>query len=156
MNNSYKPPSALPIANSIKHTWEIGHPKFAPFEVEKTILKKIMKIGNRVTHNLSAKFDGPYKIVKVWPNTVTYEIERIGVTNNPISKVHYQQINQWIELPEYLKDLETFEPIPIKYSKPTSSEESSSDVWQEKHPVQRRKQSLLLVPSSPQTIAPTL
>ena len=127
MNNSYNAETNLPIDNKIKETWKSGHPKFAPFEVGQKILKKIVKIGNRVSHKLTPKFDGPYKIIKVQPNTVTYEIERIGVQGSKILKVHYQQIKPWIEMPNYLKNLMSFEPINIKISKRNISEDSSSD-----------------------------
>ena len=61
------------------------------------------------------------------PNTVTYEIERIGLPQSKVVKAHYQQIKPWTDLPDYLRNLVSFEPIKIKYSKRDLQEESSSD-----------------------------
>ena len=125
LKTSHNGTDALPIDSDIKETWKVGHPKFSPYKIGHKVLKKINKVGNRVNDKLSPKFEGPFTVVKVQSNEVTYEIERIGDTCNSKIKVHYQQLKQFIEVPEYLKDLVTFEQVKINKSKDDSENEST-------------------------------
>ena len=63
LKHSYSMESTIPIDDKIKETWKTGHPKFTPFEEGQKVLKKIVKVGNRISHKLTPKFDGPYKII---------------------------------------------------------------------------------------------
>ena len=72
------------------------------------VFRKIQRIGNQLITKLKQKYEGPYKIVKVQPNTVSYVIHKIEEPNPKDIKVHYKQIKEY---PRYLRHLIQFEPL---------------------------------------------
>ena len=97
------PPKSLVNQETIE-TWKVGHPKFSPYSIGQKVLRKVHKKGNLVIDKLKPIYDGIYEIVKVQPNSVTYEIKKMNDTRGLIIKVHYEQIKKFIELPSYLAE----------------------------------------------------
>jgi hypothetical protein len=92
---------SLPINSNTISTWNEGHPKFAPFSINQKVAYKINKIGNQLKYKLGRKYNGPFKIVKVQSNGVSYEIKTEN--SNIIQKVHHKQLKPWKDPPYYLK-----------------------------------------------------
>ena len=118
-------------------TWKEGHPKFTPFSLGQKVLKKVQKIGNKVSDKLAKRFIGPYEVIKVQSNEVSYEIKLCN-SNEKIIKAHYRQLKPWKILPEYLenyvkfesckdKDSSSLESEGIIYFESSNSEESKTD-----------------------------
>jgi hypothetical protein len=93
--------------------WKDSHPKFQPFEIDQKVALKVNRIGNQLHYKLSQKYTGPYTIVKVQNNGVTYEI--VDQFNN-VQKVHHKQLKKWHDYPDYLAEFlprtDTFPDLP--------------------------------------------
>ena len=116
----------IPISRESIETWTAGHPKFSPFAIGQKVLKKIQRKGTQVKFKLQPRYDGPYSIVKVQPNNVTYLIKRLNYPAAKEVRVHYKQIKGFIEVPDYLIDCISFDPIQIRETLEIVSEDSSS------------------------------
>lgn len=81
--------------------WVRGHEKFRPFDVGELVIKKIIRTSDKVAHKLDEKYSGPYEIVKVFANNLTYEIK--SCNDGKIIQVHYHYLRPWKVAPEYLK-----------------------------------------------------
>ena len=108
----------------IRKVWKAGHPKFSPYRVGQTILRKIHRSGNRVEDKLKPKYDGPFIIKRVQSNEVTYEVTSINTNDKSVKKVHYESIKLFIETPPYLK---SYVEAPRHDQIDQDQEDSSSD-----------------------------
>ena len=72
----------IPIDKIISSNWKEGHPKFSPFKINQKVLQKVQKIGTQVKDKLSRRYDGPFVVVKVQSNEVTYELKRSNILNS--------------------------------------------------------------------------
>jgi hypothetical protein len=112
------------MARAEVNTWKDCHPKFEPFSVGQKVALKVNRVGNRLGYKLACKYTGPYVIVKVQSNQVTYEIED---DVQSIQKVHHRQLKLWHDYPEWLVDHipvgATVEHVGVE-----SSDDSSSSV----------------------------
>ena len=81
--------------------WKPGHPRFAPFEINQKVVLRVAKVGNRLGYKFQERCKGHYKVRKVQPNGVTYEIE--NCTSAEVVRAHHKQLRQWKDPPEYLK-----------------------------------------------------
>ena len=79
--------------------WRKGHPSFAPFTLHDRVLKREQLSGYLTRNKIIPKYSGPYEIVKVNANGVTYEVLIEGL---PV-RVHYAQLKPYIVLPKYLE-----------------------------------------------------
>ena len=130
MKEAHNENTVLPIDKDTVATWKEGNPRFTPFELGQEVLRKVQNVGNQVKDKLRPKFDGPYKVIAVQPNDVTYVIERIGDSGKSQFKVHYRQIKSFVRVPEYLQNYIKFDSI--QYSERTSKirrKKSSSHNW---------------------------
>jgi len=93
----------LPIHTDVISNWKKGHPSFAPFRVNQKVVHKINRIGRQLRDKLAQKYDGPYFVVKVQSNDVSYEIRLCDEPNGRIHKVHHKQLKAWNEPPLYLR-----------------------------------------------------
>ncbi|XP_047740946.1 uncharacterized protein LOC125179330 [Hyalella azteca] len=95
----------LPIKNKVIETWKEGNPKFAPFSLGQLVLKKIQRKGHSLGHKLSERFEGPFRVVKVQSNELTYELQKENDNQEDkiTYKAHYRQLKAFKTIPEYLK-----------------------------------------------------
>ena len=107
--------SALPSKQ--KAVWKKGDPKFLPYKKGTSVLKKKEYKGRLNANKFDIKFEGPYKVSKVQPNGVTYEIID---SNGKIIRAHHTQLREYKDPPGYLKSL-------VEESD-SSSEESDDEV----------------------------
>ena len=127
LKDAHKMENNLPIKESTASVWEAGHPKFSPYETGQKVLKQIQRTGNLLKNKLEPRFEGPYHIIKVQPNKLTYVIvKELGSSTQRELKVHYKQIKLFAEIPEYLRDYINFEPLK-QINSPISEEDDSSD-----------------------------
>lgn len=102
LTKSHDIDNPLPVDADTLETWKEGHPKFTPYKLGEKVAYKINKIGHQLKYKLGGKYLGPFEIIKIQPNGVTYEIRNSKDSDN-ITKVHHKQIKPWKEPPSYLK-----------------------------------------------------
>ena len=78
--------------------WREGHPNFCPFKCGQKVLKRVIKIGNKLQYKLGQKFEGPFTINKVDSNKLTYELVKTSEGEINIVKAHYKQLRPFREL----------------------------------------------------------
>ena len=90
--------------------WREGHPAFHSFRMGQLVLRKIPGRGGRCIDKLLPRYDGPYKVIKVQNNGVSYIIEQTaGVGMGLTRAVHHRQIKRFNLPPKYLADSPAFE-----------------------------------------------
>lgn len=89
-----------PNVNILENSWRVGHPNFVPFKVGQKVIVKVVPRGNLVVNKLMPKYEGPYTVVSVNSNKVTYVVERQGITK----RVHFRQLYLWTDPPQYLRN----------------------------------------------------
>lgn len=102
-SKAYSIPPEMLVGASVVDTWKEGHPQFAPFRRQQKVALKIQKIGNQLKYKLGKKFTGPYYVIKVQSNNVTYEIRDCNSEGNATIKAHHRQIKAWKDPPAYLQ-----------------------------------------------------
>jgi transposase InsO family protein len=95
LRNAYKVGQRITIDSATLETWKMGHHRFAPFQLHQRVVLKVEKIGHQLKHKLGKKFVGPYEIIKVQPNNITYEIRDCKDGNAKIIKAHHKQLKVW-------------------------------------------------------------
>ena len=125
----------IPIDKRISSNWKEGHPQFSPFKINQKVLKKVRKIGNQVKDKLSRRYDGPFIVVKVQSNEVTYELKRYNSLNSKLIKAHYKQLKSWKEVPPYLKNYVKFEEVHDDTKEQCEDAQSSDLSASEDYPI---------------------
>ena len=87
------------VAEEDSERWKEGHPRFLPFAVGQTVMRKMPKRGHSTDNKFKPRYEGPYKVEKVNKNGLTYEIEKEG----KVIKVHHTQLMGWTVPPPYLE-----------------------------------------------------
>ena len=88
------------VSTDIKQFWKYGHSKYDAFEVGQSVIRKIPVKGHCTISKFKDKYDGPYKVVKVNRNELTYVIEHLEQSGT--CRVHHSQLGPWVDPPEYL------------------------------------------------------
>jgi len=128
LKNAHKVDNFLHIDHEDVSRWKEGHPMYAPFKINQRVVHKINRIGRQLKHKLGPKYEGPFRIVKIQPNKVTYEIQREGEVNGKRHKVHHRQLKAWQEPPVYLrKHLSKIDSIEKSYKEKTQLD-SENDI----------------------------
>ena len=117
-----------------KSNWKDGHPSFHSFMVGDWMLKKVFFQGNLSTNKLKPRYEGPYQIIKINNNGVSYVLKDGKDTE---IRAHHSQLRRYVKTPDYLRREIASVDLPLKspaqsvlsevsdYS--TDSDESSSD-----------------------------
>ena len=91
--------------------WKVGHPSFAPFHLGDSVAMKVPMHGNLTSNKLNPRFSGPYRVVQVNPNSVTYvildDIAQVGRKY----RVHHAQLKLWHSPPLYLLSHPCYKPL---------------------------------------------
>jgi hypothetical protein len=100
-----------PLVNDdTRDVWKPGHPRFAPFIVDQRVMLKVQQPGNLTVNKLKPRFSGPYRVVKVHDNGVTYVVEKQAEDGSVLRKsVHYRQVKPFHEPPAYLLEHPCFQ-----------------------------------------------
>ena len=99
------------VGDEVREFWSCGHPKFNPFDVGQSVIRKTPVKGNMTIAKFQAKYDGPYKVIKVNPNQLTYVLEKRDQTG--LIRVHHAQLSPWIDPPSYLLPFLETAPCPL-------------------------------------------
>ena len=81
--------------------WSEGNPAFIPYKVGQKVLYKIPYQGRETVNKLKPLYAGPFEIIKVQPNSVTYEIRECN-NHTHVIRAHYTQLRNFILPPKYL------------------------------------------------------
>lgn len=98
LSRSHNVDDTIPLDVDTMKTWIDAHPNFRPFVVGDRVALKLNKIGNKLQYKLGQKFRGPFAVIKVQSNEVTYEVS----DGNEIIKAHHKQLKLWNDPPNYL------------------------------------------------------
>ena len=132
LQNTHSLNNLIPVHSETVENWKQAHPKFSSFKIGQQVAHKIQKIGNQVIYKLGKKYEGPFEIIKVQTNQVSYEMrDNIG----RIHKVHHKQLKAWNTPPKYLEnylklkhEITSDNIISNKLNSPDSSEDESDYV----------------------------
>ena len=100
LENIHKCNAPIPLNSNIVSTWRPGHPNFAPFKKGQQVLRKKPSIGNLASNKFSERYTGPFTIMKLQSNRVTYEMQDI---EGKLYKAHHSQLKLFKQIPYYLK-----------------------------------------------------
>ena len=89
----------------IRAYWSKGNRNFRPFSVGDKVLKEIKYVGDRTVYKLMDKYSGPWTVVKIFPNLLTY-----GLVNDEGQELttHYNFLRAYKQPPNYLKNHEAY------------------------------------------------
>ena len=71
-----------------------------PYKKGAKVMKRKKSKGTLNVDNFNPKYDGPWTIIKINKNKMTYEIED---TKEQVIRAHHIQLREWKESPHYLK-----------------------------------------------------
>ena len=129
LKNAHNCSSNIPLNPDNLQYWKDSHPNFESFAIGDKVAQKVHKIGNSLKYKLGKKYTGPYEIVKIQSNGVSYEIRD---SNNTIFKVHHKQLKPWKVPPAYLQDYLLSLPVSdtnsVEYSDHNSDSDDSDDI----------------------------
>ena len=90
--------------------WKTGKKKSIKFEVQDLVLRNVPYQPAGQRNKLTARFEGPYKVVGADPNGVTYQVQLIG--DRIVNKVHVSQIKPFYGNPYAMKKTMTTAATP--------------------------------------------
>ena len=99
-----------PIPSSDINNWKTAHQCYKPFELGDRVLKKIQTHGNLAINKMKPRYEGPYKVVKVNSNEVSYVLE---TESEVMVRAHHTQLKRYIETPMYLAEHPVFKKLVI-------------------------------------------
>jgi hypothetical protein len=107
--------SSIPQIDTVKLTdkWTIGHKNFTPFKIKQFVLQKISVKNHLNINKLSLKYRGPFEIIRVNSNDVTYLLRDL-VTNSHV-RAHHRDLIHFKYPPGYLRNHPWFEDVMSKF-----------------------------------------
>jgi len=98
------------IPTEIQQKWRIGHDKFQPHKVGTLVMKRKITKGRLNADKMDEKYDGPYRIMRINSNRVTYELQEARGTDDSSESIraHHAQLKVWHDAPGYLKQNKLF------------------------------------------------
>ena len=100
-----------PVAGQrIQQYWKEGHDQFQSFQKDDLVLLRKQYMGNLVTSKFKPVYAGPYKVIHVQPNGVTYTIQD-NEQRKPVVRAHQRQLRPWKTPPLYLRDHPLFKEL---------------------------------------------
>jgi hypothetical protein len=92
-----------------REMWSEGHPSFGTFKLGQLVLKKVVLRGHETTNKFKPRFEGPYSVVTVHQNGVTYEMQRVD--DQQVIRAHHSQLKRYLIPPNYLSEHPYFKLI---------------------------------------------
>lgn len=102
LTKSHATSSNLPLPAAVTGVWREGHPRFSPYKVGERVLRKIPFKAKLNATKFQNKYSGPFSVIKVNPNDVTYLIQLVSDPSVTL-RAHFDQLTLWREPPDYLK-----------------------------------------------------
>lgn len=97
--------TGLPLPK-VEQYWGEGHYRFEPFELDQMVGLKVQLPGDLTLNKFKPRYYGPYKIVQIQSNNVTYIIE--SVKTGKQYRAHHRQLRRWKIPPDYLRNDQSF------------------------------------------------
>ena len=91
-----------PMPDREKDHWREGNPSFRPFKRGHLVWRKVVFSGRNVTNKLADRYEGPYKVIIVNGNKVTYIVQ--DMETKRAHRVHHTQLRRYYSPPKYLLD----------------------------------------------------
>lgn len=91
--------------------WQPGHSHYEPYKVHQQVGLKIHLPGDLVTNKFRPRYHGPYEVIQVNENMVTYVVKSI---EGKQYKVHHRQLRKWLLPPLYLENNTLFQEWAMK------------------------------------------
>ena len=88
------------MPSDIPERWREGHPSFGSFKHGQLVLRKSVFRGRETVDKFAERFEGPYSVIKVNLNGVTYMLKH-NTTEN-IVKAHHSQLRRYCVPPAYI------------------------------------------------------
>ena len=88
------------VSEEARQLWSAGHPKFNPYCVGQSVVRKLPCQGHLTISKFMPKYDGPYIVDRVNPNQLTYTIKHRE--SEKCIRLHHKQVSPWVDPPEYL------------------------------------------------------
>ena len=89
-------------ASKLSPLWEEAGPRFQAFQVGDLVGLRTQHMGDRTVNKLLDRYTGPYQVLRVNQNEVTYEIQGFPALAGRILKCHYRHLRKWFVPPPYL------------------------------------------------------
>ena len=89
------------VSREERNKWKEGNPSFGTFRIGQHVLKKTVLVGNETSNKFKQRFQGPYVVIKVNQNGVTYQVK--DSTTAAIFRAHHGQLKSYVEVPRYIK-----------------------------------------------------
>ena len=88
------------VASQDRSYWKEGNPSFLSFSVGQKVLRRKICRGRLLSDKLAERFTGPFTIIKVNENGVTYLME--DASTGAQVRVHHSQLRKFHEPPSYI------------------------------------------------------
>ena len=106
----------------VSSKWKEEGRKFTPYKLYDKVWKKIETKGNLLNNKLAPKYNGPFTIIKVNPNMITYKIKS---KEGKVINAHMDQLEKVINIPMECKEKIKEEPWYKNDIDPYSSSEDT-------------------------------
>ena len=100
LKNCHEMQDSPQVTRATWNKWKEGHKDFKSFKLKDTVLKKENLTGNQNINKFKPRYTGPYEVIKVNRNGVTYELQEISTRK--IVKGHHVQLKRWKQPPQYI------------------------------------------------------
>ena len=100
MTKQHGPSNQIIMEGESQENWREGNPNFKSFKKGQKVIKKIQRVGNYAKYKLMEKYDGPYTVVKIQSNGVSYEIMD---EDEKIIKAHHNKLRPYYELSDRMR-----------------------------------------------------
>ncbi|CAF2079974.1 unnamed protein product [Rotaria magnacalcarata] len=104
--------------------WREPSHRFVPFMVTQLVGRKVIHSGHQVSNKFAPRYEGPFRIAKVYDSERSYDICRVNnetdeiLPDAPRFKVHHVHLKPWIPRPNYLGSFDlgggNFPPGPVQ------------------------------------------
>ena len=113
------------LPNEVTECWREGHPSFGSFSFDQLVLRKSVFRGRESTNKFAERFEGPYSVVKINKNGVTYVLKHRTTANEV--RAHHSQLRPYHVPPAYIRDHPYFRELNT-CTGGTSRDEDNDDV----------------------------
>ena len=93
--------------------WAVGHKNFAPYKLNQFVLQKISVKNHLNVNKLAVKYKGPYEVVRVNSNNVTYLLK--DPSKSTLIRAHHRDLILFKDPPLYLRNHPWFHDVMSKF-----------------------------------------
>ena len=94
----------VPLIDSknLSEVWKMGSNNFDSFAVHDYVLKKVPSVGNLTSNKFRDKYNGPFKVIRVNSNTVSYLL--LDESNGREIRAHHNDLTLYRKPPAYISN----------------------------------------------------